>query len=210
MVAACRGTPASSLCFLVARTLLEKLPVSEVTKLLEGLSNGDAGAADRLLELIYGELRSMAAIRMSREQPGHTLQPTALVHEAWLRLMADGTPAFKSRAHFFSAAGEAMRRILVEDARRKSALKRDIHANGEPAPVELTDTPADQLLNLDGALELFAKEDPLSADLVKLRYFAGMTMQEAAEALDIPLRRAERLWAYARAWLRRRISQREF
>lgn len=190
--------------------LVQICAVSEITKLLGDLRQGDPLAADSLLALVYEELRKMAALKMAREQPGHTLQPTALAHEAWVRLTSGAPPAFKNRAHFFSAAGEAMRRILVESARRKNAVKRDVRlleANLETLEQESSDD--EHLLTLNEALEILAREDPLSADLVKLRYFTGLTMQQAADALDIPLRRAERLWTYARAWLRRRMHSSE-
>jgi RNA polymerase sigma factor (TIGR02999 family) len=177
--------------------------------MLDALQRGEAQAAEALLPLVYDELRRIAAYKMAQESPGHTLQPTALVHEAWLRMIGDGNEHFEGRGHFFAVAAEAMRRILVESARRKHSLKRGAGAQRE----ELNEThlvqtaPSDEMLAVDEALDLLAAEDPTSADLVKLRYFVGMTMEEAAAALGLPLRTAERLWTYSRAWLRRRIGQ---
>jgi RNA polymerase sigma factor (TIGR02999 family) len=182
--------------------------VSDVTRILEAAQQGDPRAAGELLPLVYDELRRMAAYKMAQEAPGQTLQPTALVHEAWLRLAGHDSPGFQGRAHFFAAAAEAMRRILIETARRKHSLKR----GAAPEREELRDShlvqvvPTDELLAVNEALSLLAAEDPVSADLVKLRYFVGMTMEEAAAALGLPLRTAERLWTYARAWLRRTMG----
>jgi RNA polymerase sigma factor (TIGR02999 family) len=183
--------------------------VSDVTRMLEAVHQGKPGAADKLLALVYEELRRMARQKMAGESPDHTLQPTALVNEAWLRLGGDRQPAWQNRAHFFAAAAEAMRRILIDAARKRRALR---HGGGQ-ACVSLDDhEPAgptnndDQLLAVHEALDALAAEDPVCADLVKLRYFAGMKMEEAAVALGIPQRRAERLWAYARAWLRQKIE----
>jgi len=182
--------------------------MSDVTQILEAVQRGEAKAADELLPLVYEELRRMAAHKMSHEAQGHTLQATALVHEAWMRMVKSGNPQFQGRSHFFAAAAEAMRRILVESARRKRSLKR-----GALAPKEelhesrlAQNAPTDEMLAVDEALNLLSVKDPVAADLVKLRYFVGMTMDEAATALGIPLRSAERLWTYARAWLRQSIS----
>ncbi len=183
--------------------------MSDVTQILEAMRRGEAQAADQLLPLVYEELRRIAAYKMSQESPGHTLQPTALVHEAWLRMVGPGNPQFEGRAHFFAVAAEAMRRILVDAARRKHSLKR----GGAAERTELREShlvqtaPADEMLAVDEALDGLAASQPLAADLVKLRYFVGMTMEEAATALGIPLRTAGRLWTYARAWLRRRIEE---
>ena len=178
-----------------------------MTRILEAVGRGEAPAAE-ILPLVYDELRRIAAYKMAQETPGHTLQPTALVHEAWLRVVGGDNPRFDGRAHFFAAAAEAMRRILVDSARRRRSLKR-----GGGVPHEEFDemhlaqsAPTDEVLAVDEALDQLTAEDPVSANLVKLRYFVGMTMDEAAAALGIPLRSAERLWAYARAWLRRRIG----
>lgn len=161
------------------------------------------------MTLVYDELRRIAAQKMAREAPGHTLQPTALVHEAWLRMVGDGNAHFAGRAHFFAVAAEAMRRILVESARRKRALKRGAGAQREELDEAhlVATAPSEQVLAVDEALDLLAAQDATCADLVKLRYFVGMTMEEAAAALGLPLRTAERLWTYARAWLRRRIGE---
>lgn len=182
--------------------------VSDVTQILEAMQRGESRAAEELLPLVYNELRRIAAYKMAQESPGHTLQPTALVHEAWLRMIGDGNENFEGRGHFFAVAAEAMRRILVESARRKLSLKRGAGAEREELNEShiITTAPSEQVLAVDEALDLLAAEDATCADLVKLRYFAGMTMEEAATALDLPLRTAERLWTYSRAWLRRKIS----
>jgi RNA polymerase sigma factor (TIGR02999 family) len=177
--------------------------VSEVTRILEAIQQGDPKAADELLPLVYDELRKLAANKMANEAAGHTLQPTALVHEAWLRLVGDANPRFDGRAHFFAAAAEAMRRILIESARRKARLKR----GGEWERVNLEDiqlaTESDPalLLSIDEALEKLASEHPEKAELVKLRFFAGLSLPEAARALDLSDTTAKRHWAFARAWL---------
>lgn len=182
--------------------------MSDVTHILQSIHAGDLQAADELLPLVYDELRRIAAYKMAQELPGHTLQPTALVHEAWLRLVGDDIPKFEGSAHFFAVAAEAMRRILIEAARRKRSLKR----GGAFARTELYEsqliqsTPTEEMLAVDEALDLLAAEDPEAANLVKLRYFVGMTMAESATALGLPVRNVERLWAYARAWLRRKIE----
>lgn len=182
-------------------------PVNDVTRILAEIRDG-RGAADQLLPLVYDELRRIAAHKMSSEAPGHTLQPTALVHEAWLRLVGNENPVFDGRAHFFTAAAEAMRRILVDAARRRQSLKRGSGSRPEELPEDLlaAPAPADEILAVDEALELLAVEDAVAANLVKLRYFVGLSMDDAAAALNLPLRSTERVWAYARAWLRRRIA----
>jgi RNA polymerase sigma factor (TIGR02999 family) len=184
--------------------------MNEVTSILSAIEAGDPNAAADLLPLVYDELRKLAAARLADEKPGQTLQPTALVHEAYLRLVGDGQPrAWDGRGHFFAAAAEAMRRILVENARRKTRKKR----GGERARVDLDAVaPAapsldDDLLDLDDALTRLAEADPAAAELVKLRYFAGLSIPQAAEALGIGARSADRLWAYARAWLRDALSE---
>ena len=177
--------------------------MSDVTQILQAIEQGDARAADELLPLVYEELRKLAASRMAQEPPGQTLQPTALVHEAWLRLGGDENKRWNGRAHFFGAAAEAMRRILINVARRKSALR---HGAGQK-PLDIQDinmaapAPDDQLLALDEALGKLAVEHPRKANLVKLRYFAGMSIEEAAKSLEISEATAKRWWAYARAWL---------
>jgi RNA polymerase sigma factor (TIGR02999 family) len=175
-----------------------------------GAAAGDGGkAASELLPMVYDELRRLAAHKLAHEAPGQTLQPTALVHDAWLRLAGKNNAAsFQNRAHFFGAAAEAMRRILIERARRKQVLAK----GGYATPEECTESklvvlaPPDELLAVHEALDRLAAEDPGAADLVKLRYFVGMSMPEAAEALDIPLRTAERLWTFSRAWLRNEMN----
>ena len=183
--------------------------VSDVTRILEAVQRGEPQAAEALLPMVYDELRRIAAFKMAQESLGHTLQPTALVHEAWLRMIGDGNEHFDGRAHFFAVAAEAMRRILIESARRKHSLKRGAGAQHEPFD-ELNlvqNAPSDEMLAIHEALDLLAAQDPTSADLVKLRYFVGMTMDEAAVALGLPLRTAERLWTFSRAWLRRKIAE---
>jgi RNA polymerase sigma factor (TIGR02999 family) len=168
------------------------------------LERGELLPAEELLPLVYQELRKLAAYKMAQETPGQTLQPTALVHEAWLRLGADRQPAWTNRAHFFAAAAEAMRRILVERARRRTALKRGGGANPAcPDEVEIPVVVADDelLLEVDEALEQFAAVEPRKAELVKLRYFTGMTFEEAASVLGIAVPTAKEWWAYGRAWL---------
>jgi RNA polymerase sigma factor (TIGR02999 family) len=178
--------------------------MTSVTDLLTAVSNGDPHAADRLLPLVYDELRRLAAQRLAHEAPGQTLQPTALVHEAYLRLVGRGDEQhWDGRGHFFAAAAEAMRRILVENARRKHRLKR----GGGRQRVDLADVeaatgaPGDDLVALDDALKMLATEDPQKAELVKLRYFAGLSVEDAGRCLGISRATADRWWAYARAWL---------
>ena len=178
--------------------------MNDVTRILSAVEHGDARAAERLLPLVYDELRKLAARKLAQERPGQTLQATALVHEAYLHLVdAQGSRPWQGRGHFFAAAAEAMRRILIDSARRKRRPKR----GGERHRVDLDDAgdaiapPVADLLALDEALEKLAAEDKDSADLVKLRYFAGLSLAEAAEVLGLPARTAGRRWAYARAWL---------
>jgi RNA polymerase sigma factor (TIGR02999 family) len=177
--------------------------MSDVTRILSEIEQGDASAAEQLLPLIYDELRKMAAQKMREEDPGHTLQATALVHEAYLRLVdAEKAQQWDSRSHFFAAAAEAMRRILVEAARRKQRAKHGGHFRR----LDFTDPAApesnDDLVALDEALTRLAAEDRLAAKIVELRYFAGLSHAEVARALDITIYRARRKWTYARAWLR--------
>ena len=188
--------------------------MSDVTQILDAIAHGDAPAAAQLLPVVYDELRRLASQKLAREKPGQTLDATALVHEAYLRLVgtsesAPGSPGFSNRTHFFAAAAEAMRRILVESARRKKSQKRggdlvrhDVDDLQLPIPERTED-----LLALDEALAKLAAKDKLKADLVQLRYFAGMTLEESAVLLGISPATADRYWAYARAWLHQEITQ---
>ena len=184
--------------------------MSEVTEILDDIRSGNQQEAEKLLSLVYTELKRIAAQKMAGEAPGNTLQPTALVHEAWMRMVGEGNAQFENRAHLFSAAAEAMRRILVDSARRKRAAKRGSGAIHEALHEDVLAQalPDEEMLAVDEALELLAKEDPAAANLVKLRYFVGMNMSEAAASMGLSLRTAERAWTYARAWLRRRIGMR--
>lgn len=181
--------------------------MNDVTRILSSIQQGDPKAAEELLPLVYQELRKLAAARMAQESPGQTLQPTALVHDAWLRLVGDANPRFDGRAHFFAAAAEAMRRIVIDNARRKKALR---HGGGkEHLDVHDLELAAgakdDELLAVDEALEKLASEDADLAKLVKLRFFAGLTNKEAADLLEVSEPTVERRWAFARAWLHRVI-----
>ncbi len=190
--------------------------MNEVTQLLKAIEQGDNQAADELLPLVYEELRRLANLKLAQEPPGQTLQATALVHEAYLRLVMNGQAEsatreihWQGRGHFFSAAAEAMRRILIDNARRKQRLKHggsfnrhDVTALEVPAP-----EPDWNLLVLDAALDKLETKDKVKADLVKLRFFAGLTMSQAAESLGISNATADRYWSYARAWLYRQISK---
>ena len=155
---------------------------------------------------IYGELHRIASAKMQSERSGHTLQATALLHEAWMRLHQQDHQRFQSRGHFFGAAAESMRRILIESARRRLRQKRTLPEEPPESQLEEAETPSDEMLAVNEAVEALEKNDADAANLVKLRYFAGMTMKEAAVAMDMPLRSVERLWAYARAWLRRHLE----
>ena len=185
--------------------------MSEVTRILSAMERGDPQAAAQLLPLVYDELRQLAAQRLAQEKPGQTLQATALVHEAYLRLIgAETSPSWNSRGHFFAAAAQAMQRILVERARQKATRKRggqlqrlDLDQLALPAEER-----SDDLLALDEALTELEEHDAQAASLVKLRYFAGLGHQEAAQALGVTRRAADRLWAVARAWLYQRIGER--
>jgi RNA polymerase sigma factor (TIGR02999 family) len=182
--------------------------MSEVTRILSAIEQGDPHAAEQLLPLVYDELRHLAAAKLAQEKPGQTLQATALVHEAYLRLVdVEQAQRWNSRGHFFAAAAEAMRRILVEQARRRTATKRGGGADRQPLnPSELAaPAPDDRLLAVHDALDEFARTDPEAATLVKLRFFGGMTMSEAADALGMSVRTAQDVWAYARSWLRRQM-----
>jgi RNA polymerase sigma factor (TIGR02999 family) len=178
--------------------------MTDVTRILSAIEQGDPRAAEQLLPLVYDELRELAAQRLAQEKPGQTLQATALVHEAYLRLVdSDKAQHWDSRAHFFAAAAEAMRRLLIDQARRK---RRPKHGGGRSRvsldeALCLREAPDDDLLALDEALHKLAREEPAKAELVKLHYFAGLSLEEAGRALGISHRTAKRHWAYARAWL---------
>ena len=183
--------------------------MSEATRILEAIRQGDPKAAEDLLPLVYTELRRLAAHKMASERPGQTLQPTALVHEAWLRLVGDRAFEFENRAHFFGAAAEAMRRILVESARRKKRLKHggqlervDVDAVELPMPM-----PDDELFAMDEALNRLSTVDMRAAEIVKLCFFVGLTQEQAARELGVSLSTAERLWGFARAWLFREMQK---
>ena len=176
---------------------------AEITQVLQAIGRSEEGSAEKLLPLVYAELRRLAAARMAQEMAGQTLQPTALVHEAWLRIAGDSDSQFQNRAHFFGAAAEAMRRILIDRARRKHAVR---HGGGSERigfdELEIAAPAEDaELLAVNDALARFATVDAKKAELVKLRYFAGMTIEEAASVLGISEPMAKRWWTYARAWL---------
>jgi RNA polymerase sigma factor (TIGR02999 family) len=177
--------------------------VSDITRILSAIEQGDPNASEQLWPLVYDELRKLAGAQLARETPGQTLDATALVHEAYLRLAGDPDQAFANRRHFFAAAAEAMRRILVEHARGKARLKRGGGRRREQADLDTLDAsaPAEELLDLHEALEQFAAHDTVKAKLVELRFFGGLTLEQAAECLNISLSTADRAWRYARAWL---------
>lgn len=183
--------------------------MSDATLLLTAIEQGNPTAAEKLLDLVYEELRRLAASKISREAPYQTLQPTALVHEAWLRLMGSGQPAFENRAHFFSAAAEAMRRILIDRARRKLTVR---HGGGferiDVEQLDLASPDADQeILAVDEVLDEFARQHPVKAEVVKLRFFVGMTHEETARVLGISEATARNYWTFARAWILNEINQ---
>jgi RNA polymerase sigma factor (TIGR02999 family) len=183
--------------------------VADVTQILEGLERGDPQAAGKLLPLVYDELKALASRQLAREKPGQTLNPTALVHEAYLRLVkVSDDPKWKGRRHFFAAAAESMRRILVENARRKAAQKRGGGRSRDGVDVDQLPHPdrSEALLEIDDALEALARADADAAELVKLRHFAGLTIKESAAVMGISARSADRLWGYARAWLLREMK----
>jgi len=179
--------------------------MSDVTQLLSAIDAGDPKAGDQLLPLVYEELRKLAVVRMANEKPGQTLQPTALVHEAWLKIAGDGQQHFANRRHFFKAAASAMQQILIDNARRKQRLKHGANLVGE----ELHESriamsgPSEEMLAVNEALAVLTLEDPQAAEVVQLRYFVGMTVPEIAVALDLAPRTVDRHWAFARAWLKR-------
>jgi len=182
---------------------------AEITQVLHAIGRSEEGASEKLLPLVYADLRRLAAARMAQELPGQTLQPTALVHEAWLRLVKDGDRTWQNRAHFFGAAAEAMRRIMIERARHRSRLK---HGGGKVRlnieDLELADTtPDEKILLVDEALVRLKAEDPELERIVLLKFFGGLSNAEIAESLGIAPRTLDRQWAYARAWLFREIQQ---
>ena len=184
-------------------------PISSVTNIIEAIESGDPKAADELLPLVYEELRKLAAFKLAQQSPDQTLQPTALVHEAYIKLLGDGNHSWQDRRHFFAAAAEAMRHILVDRARRKAALR---HGGGLQridldSVVVATETTDENMLIINEALEKLAAHDAEAAELVKLRFFAGLTFPQAAEVLGQSERSAKRTWAYARAWLFKEIQR---
>ena len=196
--------------YLEARSRLKILydpGMSEVTLLLNAIEAGEPNAADQLLPLVYEELRKLAVVRMANEKAGQTLQPTALVHEAWLKIAGDGQEPFANRRHFFKAAATAMQQILIDNARRKQRLKHGANQVGE----ELHESriavavPSEELLAVSDALAALAREDAEAAEVVQMRYFVGMTVPEIADALGLSPRTVDRHWAFARAWLKRTI-----
>ena len=184
--------------------------MNDVTRILSAIEQGDPHAAEQLLPLVYDELRQLAAQKLAQEKPGHTLQATALVHEAYLRLVdVKEAQHWNSRGHFFAAAAESMRRILVEQARRKRRTKHggDRRRVGLEEALSIAEAPSDDLVALDEALNRFEAIDPMAAQVVKLRYFAGLSMPQVAKTLGLSLRTAERNWTYAKTWLHRALAQ---
>jgi RNA polymerase sigma factor (TIGR02999 family) len=184
--------------------------MTDVTRILSQIESGDPSAADRLLPLVYNELRKLAAQKMAKENPGQTLQATALVHEAYVRLAGENRQEpWRSRRQFFAAAAEAMRRILVENARRKKSVKRGGGAERQGMEVEQIEAnrPPEEVLALHDALDCLAEKDPMKAELVKLRYFVGMTIPETAEVMGISPSSVDRHWTYARAWLHQHLRK---
>jgi len=183
--------------------------MSDVTRILNAIEQTDVKATDELLPLVYEELRLLAAQKLSRETPGQTLQATALVHEAYIRLLGDDSPRWENQGHFFAAAAEAMRRILIDNARRKRCAKHGGNSQRQDlAPIEPAATETvDDLLELDEALQKLAKKDGRKAELVNLRYFAGLTLEQAATILGMSRSSAYENWAYARAWLHTEVTK---
>lgn len=184
--------------------------MNEVTRIINAIQQGDGRAAEELLPLVYEELRVLAAQKMGQEKPGQTLQATALVHEAYIRLVGGGGDDWNSRGHFFMAAAEAMRRILIEQARRKKSLKRGGDRQRADLIEEIVGTEGnllcDDLLELDVALEKLSQQDDKKAELVKLRFFAGLTIEQSARVLGLSIATTKRYWAFARAWLLQEIG----
>jgi RNA polymerase sigma factor (TIGR02999 family) len=186
--------------------------MSEVTRILSAVEQGDPSAAEQLLPLVYEELRQLAAQKLAQEKPGQTLQPTDLVHEAYLRLIGEGEePHWNSRGHFFAAAAEAMRRILIEQARRKMAEKRggQLQRIAFEHAEAVASAPPEELLALDDALERLKQSDPVAGNLVQLRYYAGLSVEQAAKALGVSVATGYRHWTFARAWLHGQLSRRD-
>jgi RNA polymerase sigma factor (TIGR02999 family) len=183
--------------------------MNDVTRILSAIELGDPKAADQLLPLVYDELRKIAAKKLAQEKPGQTLQATALVHEAYLRLVGPETPVWNSRGHFFSAAAEAMRRILIENARRRKTEKHGgaLHRVDLDVANVLTTTPSEDVLALDDALSRLRAEDPIKAELVKLRFFGGLSVEDAGQVLGISRATADRYWSYARVWLYSELNE---
>ena len=181
--------------------------MSEVTQLLSAIDAGDPKAGAQLLPLVYEELRKLAVVRMANEKPGQTLQPTALVHEAWLKIADNGNEHFANRRHFFKAAAGAMQQILIDNARRKQRLKHGANLVGDELHESriAMSVPSEELLAVNDALAALALEDPQAAEVVQMRYFVGMTVMEIAAALGLAPRTVDRHWAFARAWLKRSI-----
>ena len=182
--------------------------MNDITRVLHAMEQGDPQGAEQLLLLVYDELRKLAAAKMAQEAPGQTLQATALVHEAWLKLAGSKRQEWRGRAHFFAAAAEAMRRILIDKARRKASRKRGadpVRESLDTSAIALR-APSAEMVAVHEALDALAQEDAMAAEVVKLRYFVGMTIPEIADALDLAPRTADRHWAFARAWLKRAIE----
>jgi RNA polymerase sigma factor (TIGR02999 family) len=181
--------------------------VSDVTRILDRVQKGEAKAAEELLPLVYEELRKLAVVRMANEKAGQTLQPTALVHEAWLKIAGNGNEQFANRRHFFKAAATAMQQILIDNARRKQRLKHGANLIGDELHESriAVSVPSEELLAVNDAFEALAKEDSQAAEVVRMRYFVGMTVPEIADALGLAPRTVDRHWSFARAWLKRTI-----
>ena len=181
--------------------------MSDITRILDRVQQGEPKAAEELIPLVYEELRKLAVVRMANEKPGQTLQPTALVHEAWLKIAGDGSEHFANRRHFFKAAAGAMQQILIDIARRKQRLKHGANLIGDELHESriAMSVPSEELLAVNDALAALALEDPQAAEVVQMRYFVGMTVPEIAAALDLAPRTVDRHWAFARAWLKRTI-----
>ena len=188
---------------------VEYVSMADITRILDAIQQGEPKAAGELLPLVYEELRKLAVVRMANEKAGQTLQPTALVHEAWMKIGGDGHQHFANRRHFFKAAAGAMQQILVDNARRKQRLKHGANLGGEELHESriAMSVPSEELLAVHDALASLALEDPQAAEVVRMRYFVGMTVPEIADALGLAPRTVDRHWAFARAWLKRTIRK---